>query len=187
MVSIAALWLPILLSAVFIFFASSILHMVLPHHKGDFSELPDEDGVMEGLRAANIPPGDYVMPHAATGEAMRSEEYQEKTKKGPVAFMTVLPNGGFSMGPSLAQWFVYCVVVGICVAYITGRALEPGSHYLEVFRFAGAAAFFSYNLALWQMSIWYKRKWSTTLKFTFDSLVYASLTAGTFGWLWPGA
>jgi hypothetical protein len=59
------------------------------------------------------------------------------------------------------------------------RALAPGAHYLSVFRFVG------YALALWQNSIWYKRAWSTTLKSTFDGLVYALLTAGTFGWLWP--
>jgi len=33
MVSLAALWLPILLAAVFVFIASSIIHMVLPYHK----------------------------------------------------------------------------------------------------------------------------------------------------------
>jgi hypothetical protein len=42
-----------------------------------------------------------------------------------------------------------------------------------------------YAVALWQMSIWYRRAWSTTFKATVDGLVYALLTAGTFGWLWP--
>lgn len=40
-------------------------------------------------------------------------------------------------------------------------------------------------LALLQNSIWYKRKWSSTLKSMADGLVYALVTAGTFGWLWP--
>jgi len=70
-------------------------------------------------------------------------------------------------------------------AYIAGRALEPGAHYLSVFRFAGATAFFGYAFALMQQSIWYKRAWGTTFKSTFDGLIYALLTAGTFGWLWP--
>jgi hypothetical protein len=38
---------------------------------------------------------------------------------------------------------------------------------------------------LWQMSIWYRRSVSVTMKSTIDGLVYACLTAGVFGWLWP--
>ena len=47
------------------------------------------------------------------------------------------------------------------------------------------AAFVGFTLALYQMSIWYKRSWSLTIKATVDGLIYALLTAGTFGWLWP--
>jgi hypothetical protein len=68
---------------------------------------------------------------------------------------------------------------------VAGRALPPGTHYLLVFRLAGVAAFLSYTVALWQMSIWYHRSWITTIKLTVDGLIYAALTAGTFGWLWP--
>jgi hypothetical protein len=35
------------------------------------------------------------------------------------------------------------------------------------------------------MSIWLQRSWCTTAKATLDGLLYAALTAGTFGWLWP--
>ena len=41
------------------------------------------------------------------------------------------------------------------------------------------------NRSLFQMSIWYRRAWSTTIKTTVGGLVYALLTAGMFGWLWP--
>jgi hypothetical protein len=70
-------------------------------------------------------------------------------------------------------------------AYITGRTLGPGANYLDVFRFAGTTAFIAYAVAQWSDSIWYHRAWSTTLKNTFDGFVYALLTAGMFGWLWP--
>ena len=116
---------------------------------------------------------------------MKSPAFLEKMKQGPVIVMTVMPNGPPSMGSNLVQWFIYCVVVGIFAAYLTGRSVGPGTSYLMVFRFAGATAFSGYALALWQDSIWYKRAWSTTIKNTFDGLVYALLTAGTFGWLWP--
>ena len=50
MAFLADLWLPILLSAVFVFVASSVLHMVLPIHKGDYKKPPGEDAVLESMR-----------------------------------------------------------------------------------------------------------------------------------------
>ncbi len=185
MVPVLSLWLPILLSAVIVFAASSIIHMLLPYHRKDFGKVPAEDAVMSALRDAGVTPGDYVIPCAGHPKEMKSPEFIEKATKGPVAFMTVMPSGIPGMGKQLVQWFVYCVVVSIFAAYIAGRALGPGADYLAVFRFAGCTAFVGYALALWQNSIWYKRAWSTTLKSTFDGLVYGLLTAGTFGWLWP--
>ncbi len=185
MVPLTSLLIPILLSAVIVFVASSIIHMLLPYHRGDFGKVPSEDEVMDALRPFDIPPGDYVSPCPGTSKEMRSPEFIERSTRGPVAFLTVLPSGPPSMGGSLAQWFVYCVVVGIFAAYIAGHAVEPGADYLPVFRFVGATAFLGYSLALVQVSIWYKRNWSMTLKSMFDGLVYALLTAGTFGWLWP--
>jgi hypothetical protein len=90
-----------------------------------------------------------------------------------------------NMGASLAQWFVYLLVVGVLAAYVAGRALPIGSPYLDVFRFVGCTAFIAYAVGLWQDSIWYHRKWSTTIKNTIDGLIYGLLTAGVFGWLWP--
>ena len=109
----------------------------------------------------------------------------EKIRTGPVVILTVLPNGPMPMARNMMLWFVYCVVVSVFAAYIAGRALLPGPEYLEVFRFAGATAFIGYVVALWQLSIWYRRSWITTLKVTVDGLIYACLTAGVMGWLWP--
>ena len=188
MVTLTALWLPILLSAVFVFVASSIIHMFLPYHKNDFDRVPDEDGVMDALRGFEIPAGDYVIPYAGSTEVLRSEEFQEKAKRGPTAFMTVLPAGDpFHMGSQMIQWFVYCLVVSIFAAYVTGRVWSPEWEYLMTFRVAGAVAFAGYGLALWQRSIWYKQKWSTTIKTTFDAFLYALLTAGAIAGIgnWP--
>jgi len=185
MTGLEGLWLPILLSAVIVFVASSILHTVLPWHHSDYPKMPNEDKVMEALRPLAIPPGDYMVPRPSTRADMRSPEFLDKMKKGPVMVVTVMPAGPFSMGRNLVLWFFYCVVVTLFSAYITGRALPAGAHYLQVFRFVGATAFMGYSLALWQMSIWYRRAWSTTIKATIDGLIYALLTAGTFGWLWP--
>jgi hypothetical protein len=185
MTGLSALWLPILLSAVVVFVVSSIIHMVLPWHKSDYPKMPNEDRVMEALRPLAIPPGDYIIPRPASTREMTSPEFVEKMNKGPVMVFTVLPNGPTRMSRNLILWFVYSALVGVFAAYIAGRALPAGSPYLQVFRFAGASAFLGYSAALWQMSIWYRRAWIATIKATVDGLIYALLTAGIFGWLWP--
>jgi len=185
MISVISLWLPILLSAVFVFVVSSIIHMLLKYHRNDFVKVPDEENVMEALRKFNIPAGNYSIPRAGSVKEMNSPEFKEKMTRGPVVMMTVLPSGPPAMGMSLLQWFVYSVIVGIFAGYIASRALGPGAYYLEVFRFVGCTAFAGYALALLQGSIWYKHKWCATLKSMFDGLVYALVTAGVFGWLWP--
>jgi hypothetical protein len=187
MVSLTALWLPILLAAVFVFIASSIIHMVLRYHSSDFRKLPDEDRAMDVLRPLNIPPGEYVFPYAGSAKAMSDPAYQERYRQGPVAFVNVLPNELKGMGRSLVLWFLYSLLVGVFAAYLASHTVPAGAHYLTVFRIVGTAAFLGYAVALWQASIWYSRAWSTTLRNTIDGLIYALLTAGTFGWLWPAA
>jgi hypothetical protein len=185
MVPVTELWLPIVVSAVIVFVASSIIHMVLPVHRSDYGRLAAEDDVMAALRKFAIPPGDYLVPCPASHKQMNDPAFVEKLTKGPVIFMTVMRAGRPAMGGQLVQWFVYCLVVGVFAAYVAGRALDPAAHYLAVFRFAGTTAFVGYALALWQNTIWFKRHWVVTLKSTIDGLVYGLLTAGTFGWLWP--
>lgn len=185
MVTLASLWLPILLSAMVVFLVSSVIHMLLPYHRTDFAVVPDEDALLNILQATGIGRGDYVVPHALTAEERKTPEFQEKMRRGPVAFITVLPGGQPSMGKSLGLWFAFCVVVGIFAAYVAGRALAPGAEYLEVFRYTCTTAFLGYALALWQNSIWYGRAWSTALKSTVDGAIYALATAGIFGSLWP--
>jgi len=183
-VGIGALWLPILLSAVLVFIVSSIIHMMSPWHKNDYPMLPNQDQVMDALRPLNIPPGDYFVPRPKDRAEMRDPAFVEKTKRGPVVLFTVFPSA-MNMAKNLIGWFVYLLVVGFFAAYVAGRALPAGSPYLPVFRFVGVTAFLGYSLALWQMTIWYRRALLTSIKVTVDGLIYALLTAGMFGWLWP--
>lgn len=182
---LAALWLPILLSAVLVFVLSALIHMVLNYHKGDFKKLPNEDGVLEAMRKFNIPPGDYHMPYCSSSKEMKDAAFMEKLKAGPVGLMTILPSGQFSMGKPLVLWFLYCLIVSLFAGYIADRAVGPGGHYLAVFRFVGSSAFMGYAFALAQNSIWYGRSWGTTLRSMFDGLIFALASAGVFGWLWP--
>lgn len=183
MVEMTTLWLPILLSAVFVFVASSVIHMLLPYHRGDYGKLPDEDAVLDALRAQGAAGGDYVLPHCVDPEERKDPELKAKLERGPIAFLTV--RHGFGMGRSLVTWFLYCVVMGIFAAYLASRFLAPGVEYLRVFRLVGTAAFLGYAGAMPADSIWMGRRWSTTAKHVLDGLVYGLLTAGVFGWLWP--
>ena len=185
MVPVTALWLPILVAAVLIFVASSIIHMVIGYHNSDYRRLPAEDDVMDALRRFNLPPGDYAMPLPANMRQMNAADYLAKREKGPVAFLSIWKPGPPTMTKQLGLWFVYSVVVSLFAGYVAGITLGPGAPYMTVFRVTGTVAFASYTLALWPFAIWYNRSLSVTLKSTLDGLIYGLLTAGSFGWLWP--
>lgn len=182
---LSELWVPILVSAVFVFIASSIIHMATPMHKGDFKKLKNEDAVMDALRANGVEPDTYMFPNCASMKDMGSPEMVEKFKRGPVGWMTVLPAGGYNMGKSLAQWFLFILVVNMFVAYVAWHALHGRDvPYLEVFRMAGTTAILAHAAAQCHDSIWKGRCWGVTSKFIIDGIIYGLLTAGTFGWLW---
>lgn len=181
---LTTLWLPILLSAVFVFIVSSIIHMFLGYHASDHAKLPEEDRTMDALRPLNIPPGHYAMPKPGSMQELRTEEFRAKMQKGPVMFLNVR-RSDMGMTKNLILWFIYSLVVGIFAAYLGSHAVGADGDYLDVFRFIGTAAFMGYSLALFQDAIWESKSWSATWKSVFDGLIYALVTAGTFGWLWP--
>jgi hypothetical protein len=183
---LALLWLPLLLSSVVVFILSSIIHMAPLWHAGDYPGLPDEEKFRAAVGPLAIPPGEYMVPRAASMKEMKAPEFEAKLISGPVLMMTVYKNGRISMGKSLLLWFLYCLVIGLFAAYITGRALPPGAAGMQVFRFISTVAFLGYSLALWQASIWYSRPWSNTIKSTIDGLIYACATGAVFASLWPG-
>jgi hypothetical protein len=186
MIAVHALWLPILVSAVAVFVVSSIIHMTPLWHKTDYPRFPNEDRVLDALRSIGIPPGDYLMPRPANPAEMRSPEFKEKMKRGPAVLLTVMPPWTGSLVSNLSQWFVYCLVVSVFAGFIAGSALLGGGATVrQIFRFAGTTAFLGYTLALWQMSIWYRRSWAMTLKSTFDGVIFALVTSAVFTWMWP--
>jgi hypothetical protein len=184
MTPLLSLLIPIVVSAVFVFIASSIIHMATPWHKHDLMKVPDEDGVMNALRAFKLSPGNYVFPRAASSADMKSPAFLEKMKAGPVAFLTVRPSH-FNMGGTLFQWFLYSLAVSLVAGYIAGVAFPPGTEYLRIMQVAGCVAFVGHAMAQLHESIWWGRRWSWTIRNMLDGLLYGLLTGGTFGWLWP--
>jgi hypothetical protein len=184
-VSLVQLWLPILLSAVCVFVASSLIHMVVKWHASEYRPLPNEDDVRAAIRKGGLAPGQYVMPHCSDMKDMGKPEMVQKYTEGPVGFLVIIPSGAPAMGSALAKWFVYSVLVAFTAAYLASRTLAPGTHYLQVFRVVGAFSFVAYGFGSIPMGIWMGKPWSSVIKDLADALIYGLLSAGVFGWLWP--
>ena len=185
MVPMSQLLVPLLVSSVIVFLVSSAIHMLSPWHKGDYPAMHNEAAVMDALRPLAIPPGDYFFPRATSRAEMGSPEFAERLKRGPVVLMTVMPNGMMSMARNLTGWFIYIVVVTGVAAHVAAVGLRPQSHSPYIFHEVALVSFVGYALALWQMSIWYRRAWSTTIKATVDAAIYAAITGAVFVWWWP--
>lgn len=187
MVSLTALWLPILLSAVVVHFAAAIVWMVLPHHKTDWGKIPDEGKILDHLKDHAVGPGMYHLPFHGGGSEMKNPAYQETLRSGQAIFMQVWPGTRIlNMGKSMMMVFIYYIVIGILVAYLGSRVLPVGTEYMTVFQVIGVAALLGYAGSLPLKAIFWGYSWSMVLKEMFDAALYALLTAGVFGWLWPG-
>jgi len=182
MVFLSALWLPILVSAVIVFFASAILHMALPFwHNADYGKTGNDGPIVEALRSLRS--GLYMvpaMPEKAT------DEWKAEWQKGPSAVMYLRNPASFSFPMTLAKYFLYCVVASIFVAYIAHETLPRGTEYLRVMQIAGATGtiFWSFGTNF-SDAIWYGKPWSAAIKYAIDGLIYGLLMGGVFGWLWP--
>jgi hypothetical protein len=185
MVPLVSLWMPIVVSAVLVFVASSILHMALKYHNVDYRKFPNEDEVRAVIQKGNPPPGQYLLLYALGGNPMKDPALIEKFKQGPVGLAFLRKPGMPSMGPLLGQWFTYLLVVSFFVAYIAAHTVAAGAPYPFVFRVVGAIAFLAYAGARAQSAIWQGEPWVVTFKDIIDGLIYGCVTAGTFGWLWP--
>jgi hypothetical protein len=185
MVGLAALWMPILLSAVFVFVALSVIHALFGWHKRDMAMLPGEERVMETLRGLNVQPGDYRFPFSDSVDEMKSPAFEAKMQQGPVGNMSILPSGEMNMGRMFGQWFVYSLCIAVIVAYVTGGTRAPGAPYLDVFRVSGTVAFCCYVVAHWQNWIWWGQGTRFTVTHSLDGIIYALVTGATFAWLWP--
>jgi hypothetical protein len=186
MVELLDLWMPIVLSAVIVFVASSIIWMASPLHKHDYKNPGDKEGpLLDLLRAKSFEPGVYYVPwcHGKANDPATAD----KMKRGPWASLTVLP-GMPNMGKMLFSWFAHLLIVGVFVAYLTSHAgLAPGAEYLHVFRIAGTGALMAYAGYALPMCIWHGMPMSQLPGRLVDGAIYALLTAGTFAWLWPHA
>lgn len=178
---ILSLWLPIIVSAAFVWVASAIIWMLMPWHKSDFSPVASEDDARAALRG--LAPGSYMLPYCIDPKELEKEDLRRKFEEGPLAYITIAPSGVPKMGGRLVFTFLFYTLVGVFCAYMVSRTVADPGNYLEVFRIAGTVAFLAYGVAHIQESIWFSRPWALTFKTFLDALIYALLTGGVFGWL----
>jgi hypothetical protein len=178
------LWLPILVSSIVVFVASSLAWMVLPHHKADVKPYPDEQALRDHLAQVKPPPGAYMWPCCGTPDEMKSEEFKARFNAGPWGNMTLLgakPN----FARNLVLIFVFYVVVGIFVGYITSLARATGAPFIDVFRVAGAVGVLAYCAGSIPNAVFFGKPGRFIFTDLVDGVVYGLLTGLVFGWLWP--
>ena len=183
MVSLAQLWLPILVSAVFVFIASNILWMGLKFwHYRDYKRVPD-DAVFVNA-AKSLPSGLYIFPWM-DWKTMTPEQ-RTAAQPGPSAMMIVRNPATFKFASSLILYFLYCLLGSFCAAYLASVTVPAGAPYLHVHRVAGTAGmlFWAFGTNV-SDAIWYGKPWSVAIKHIIDGIIFGFLIGGTFGWLWP--
>lgn len=185
MISIAELWLVVLAAGAFCWLASALMHMFVKYHNADYSELSNEAEVAKALGASSPKPALYTLPFCIDMKEMGSAPMQEKFNKGPVAMISVMPNGMPPMGKLLGQQILFFIFGSLLIAYLASLSLGAGAEYMSVFRQVFVAAFLTYGWAQIPYSIWMGQPWSNCLRYLLDAIIYAGVTAGTFAWLWP--
>ena len=183
--TILDLWMPVLVGTLLAWIASAVIHMALKYHNSDYRQLANEDEVRDAVRSGSPGLGVHAVPYCVDMAEMQHEHVQKKFADGPVAFVTVFPNGMPKMGKLVGQQILYFLVGCVLVAYCATLALSPGAAPLEVFRLVGTVGFVAFGWAQLPFCIWYGHRWSTGLKYLLDALIYGAVVAGAFAWLWP--
>lgn len=186
-VSVSELWLAILLAGFFCWIASSLIHMLIKYHNADYKALTNEDAVTVALAAASPAPALYTIPYCSDMKAMGEETMQKKFNAGPVAMISVMPNGMPAMGKLLLQQILFFLVGSFLIAYLASLSMVSSADYMTVFRQVFIAAFLTYGWAQIPYSIWMGQPWSNCARYLIDAVIYAGVTAGTLAWMWPAA
>ena len=185
MVSLAQLWLPIVVAAVGVFVASSLIHMIFKWHNSDYRKLPNEDDVRKVVGGSNAP-GQYFIPYCTDPSEFKKPEVVQKFVDGPVAMLVVRPSGPPTMGMQLGLWFAFNIVIAICAAYLAAKSIPAGASAGQIARVVCTVTFLAYAGGSVTGSIWMGKPWASTAKEVLDALIYGVVSALAFAWLWPG-
>ena len=185
-VSLASLWLPILIAAICVFFASAIVWMLLPYHKKDIQFMPNEEEFTGAISPMNIKPGLYMFPNCQDAKDMKSDEFKAKWNAGPWGVITLMPSQpNFAM--NLLKTFTAYLVITIFVAYITAACVPAGAEYLAVFQIAGASAVLGHCMGGMANDFFLGKPTRFIITGFIDGIIFALITAGVIASMWPPA
>lgn len=186
-----SLWLPILLSAVAVWFLATIASMALPHHKNDFIALPTpeaEDAFMQFIRTSAIKPGNYLFPDFRTSEALKSEKVAKAIEEGPIGHLS-LWQPPLTMASKMAATFAVYLAVSILLALLATITLPlppaKPAETLKVFEVVTLAGILAYSFSFMPSAIWFGAYKRTIIAGLLDGIAYGALTGAIFAWRWP--
>lgn len=186
-ISLAELWLPIILSGLFAWIASALIHMLIKYHNSDYKKLNNEEDISKSIKHSDNSPGFYTMPYCDDMKEMSDPAVQEKFKKGPVAMITIMENGLPNMGKSLVQQLLFFILGSLLIGYIGTLVLTKGAASGDIFHLLFVSGFLGFGWASIPYSIWFGHPWSVTIKYLIDAIIYSGVIAATYAWLWPSA
>lgn len=187
MVSLASLWLPILLGAVAVFVTSSLVHMVFRWHNSHYLKFSNEDEVRAAINRGQAGPGHYVLPWCIEGKDMGTPEMQQKYKDGPIGHVFIAASGVPNLGKHLGSWFALALGISVLSAYIAEHASPAGAAFGDVLRIVWATGLLAYGAGPVMDAIWHARPGRETLLDLLDALIYGASMALPFALLWPKA
>lgn len=182
-----SIWLAVVVSAVAVWIASSIVHMLLGYHKADYSGFSNEDEVRAAIRKGGPAPGYYSVPHVEEMKSLGQPEVKAKFVEGPRALIALVPNGPPTMGKELAMWFGLNLLVSFLVGYVARHSLTPATDGRTVLRIAASVAFIAYGIGPLVDKIWRGLPTGNVVRALIDAVIYALVTGAVFFWLWPYA
>lgn len=143
--SLLLFWLPILLSAVFVFVASAVINMAFKFwHAADMKGFANEEEVAAAIRKGNAGPGLYMIPFCDPA-TYNDPAVQAKFNQGPVGKIHLTANGMKSLGAHLGAWFAFCLLVSIACAGLAAYALPPNPGTHAIWHTVGLAALLGYS------------------------------------------
>ena len=179
------LWLPILVSAIAVFFCSFIAWAVSPHHKGDFNPAPDEQGLISAIRALHLKPGRYGFPFCHSHAQAKEPDFLKMWKEGPAGMLNIWPQ--ISMGRNMALTFLVFLAVSTLIAYLADITLQSGDGFARVFQVVGTAGVLAYCFSFLPNIIWFSGGGRAALMCFIDGIIYGLVTGAVFAYFWPSA
>lgn len=181
---LVALWLPILIITVVLFFASFAAWMLLPHHFTDKKKLDKEQEFMSLINDLRIPAGNYMFPYSATKQEQGQKEFQQRYMNGPRGCLDVydMPNMGLNMAKTVIFFLITTAVIGYITFFVFQLAGADKATFLNVFRVAGTIGIVTHASSGALNSIWFKRRQITD---SIDGVAYGLLLGVIFAAMWP--